>query len=346
MQNRLQDQLKDSYDVVVVGGGHNGLVAANYLGRAGKSVLVVERRGILGGACVTEEFFPGARFSSCSFIQAVLRPQVIEDLELTSRFGLEMYAPDPQGFALFDDGSHILLWQDIDLTLKQLEKMAPDDAKGLIRFGSRLRRFGGMTAHWTLDNPPTRSQMIAEFEAAGEEELLNEFLFVSMRDLLSRYFTSPQVRGFYTFFGIVSIWGGPSTPGTAYLFGYHASGEFEGTFSRWAFPRGGMGSITASLERGARAHAVDLVTGMPVREIEIEGGKATGVRLEDGRRFGAKAVMSNADPKRTLGCEPRRQSGPRKRSDVHRRRPLDRDRTARRCLHLAGMRQLLHSRWI
>ena len=301
MQNRSQDQLKDSYDVVVVGGGHNGLVAANYLGRAGKSVLVVERRGILGGACVTEEFFPGARFSSCSFIQAVLRPQVIEDLELTSRFGLEMYAPDPQGFALFDDGSHILLWQDIDLTLKQLEKMAPDDAKGLIRFGSRLRRFGDMTAHWTLDNPPTRSQMIAEFEAAGEEELLNEFLFVSTRDLLSRYFTSPQVRGFYTFFGIVSIWGGPSTPGTAYLFGYHASGEFEGTFGRWAFPRGGMGSITASLERGARAHAVDLVTEMPVQEIVIEGGKATGIRLEDGRRFGAKAVMSNADPKRTLG---------------------------------------------
>ena len=301
MQTTPESRLKDRYDVVIVGGGHNGLVAANYLGRAGKSVLVVERRDILGGACVTEELLPGARFSSCSFIQAVLRPQVIEDLELVSRFGLEMYAPDPQGFALFDDGSHILLWQDIDLTLKQLEKMAPEDAKGLMRFGTRLRRFGDMTGHWTLDNPPTRSEMIAEFERAGEEELLNEFMFVSTRDLLNRYFTSPQVRGFYTFFGIVSIWGGPSTPGTAYLFGYHASGEFEGTFGRWAFPKGGMGSITAALERGARAHGVDIVTGAPVGEILIEGGKASGVRLEDGRRFGAKVVMSNADPKRTLG---------------------------------------------
>ena len=293
--------LQERYDVVIVGGGHNGLVAANYLGRAGQKVLVVERREMLGGACVTEEFFPGAKFSSCSFIQAVLRPQVIQDLELVSRFGLEMYAPDPQGFALFDDGSHILLWQDIDRTLQQLEKVAPADAKGLLQFGTRLRRFGDLTQHWTLDNPPTRSEMVAHFEQHGEEELLNEFLFGSTRDLLNRYFTSEQVRGFYTFFGIVSIWGGPSTPGTAYLFGYHASGEFEDAFGRWAFPKGGMGSITAALERGAREFGVDILTGAPVEEIVVERGRATGVRLADGRTVAAKAVMSNADPKRTLG---------------------------------------------
>ncbi|MGH8432507.1 MAG: phytoene desaturase family protein, partial [Solimonas sp.] len=175
----------DLYDVIIVGGGHNGLVAANYLGRAGKKVLVVERREILGGACVTEEFFPGARFSSCAFIQAVLRPRIIDELELVSRFGLEMYAPDPQGFALFDDASHIFVWQDIDKTLKQLEKIAPADAKGLLRFGSRLRRFGDLTSHWTLANPPTRSEMIRLFEETGEEDLLNEFMFGSTRDLLS-----------------------------------------------------------------------------------------------------------------------------------------------------------------
>ena len=301
MTNDGHADLTKAYDVIVVGGGHNGLVAANYLGRSGKKVLVVERRPILGGACVTEEFFPGARFSSCAFIQAVLKPKIIEDLELSSRFGLEMYAPDPQGFALFDDASHILLWQDIDKTLKQIERMAPEDAKGLLRFGTRLRRFGDLTAHWTLDSPPTRSQMIEEFEKAGEDALLNEFMFGSTRDLLNRYFTSPEIRGFYTFFGIVSIWGGPSTPGTAYLFGYHASGEFEGAFGRWAFPKGGMGSISAALEKGARAYDVDFLTDAPVREITVKGGKATGVVLQDDRRFTAKAVMSNADPKRTLG---------------------------------------------
>ncbi len=298
-----QDQgRKDAtYDVIIVGGGHNGLVAANYLGRADKKVLVVERRDILGGACVTEEFFPGARFSSCSFVAGLLRPEIVTGLELTSRFGLEMYAPDPQGFALFDDASHVFVWQDVDKTLKQLEKIAPEEAKGLLRFGLRLRRFGDLTSHWTLDNPPTRSEMIKHFEDAGEEDLLNEFLFGSTRDLLTRYFKSEQIRGFYTFFGIVSIWGGPSTPGTGYLFGYHASGEFEGTFGRWAFPKGGMGSITAALEKGARAYGATILTGAPVAEIVISGDRAQGVKLADGREFRAKAVMSNADPKRTLG---------------------------------------------
>ena len=288
------------YDAIIVGGGHNGLVTANYLGREGKKVLVAERRHILGGACVTEEFFPGNKFSSCSFIQAVMKPKIINDLELTSRFGLEMYAPDPQGLALFDDGSHILLWHDIDKTLKQLEKMAPEDAKGLMRFGIRLRRFGDLTGHWTLDNPPTRSEMIKVFEDAGEEDLLNEFLFGSTGDLLGNYFTNPQVRGFYTFFGIVSIWGGPSTPGTSYLFGYHASGEFEGVFGRWAFPKGGMGSITDALEQGAREFGADILTDAPVDEVLISRGKAEGIKLRDGRVFKSKVVISNADPKRTF----------------------------------------------
>lgn len=290
-----------SYDVIVVGGGHNGLIAANYLARAGKKVLVVERRSMVGGACVTEEFFPGARFSSCSFVVGVLRPQIIADLELTTRFGLELYAPDPQGFALFDDASHIFVWQDVDKTLKQLERYSADEAKGLLRFGSRLRRFGDLTAQWTLTEPPTRSAMIKHFEDAGEEDLLNEFLFASTRDLLSRYFKSEQIRGFYTFFGIVSIWGGPSTPGTGYLFGYHASGEFEKTFGRWAFPKGGMGSITAALAKGARAYGAEILTDAPVAEILTDGRKVLGVRLEDGREHRARAVMSNADPKRTLG---------------------------------------------
>ena len=289
------------YDVIIVGGGHNGLVAANYLGRAGKKVLLIERRDIVGGACVTEEFFPGAWFSSCAFVQGLLRPRIVDELELTTRFGLEMYAPDPQGLALFDDGSHIFLWQDVDKTLKQLEKIAPADAKGLLRFGSNLRRFGDLTSHWTLDNPPARSDMIKVFEDAGEENLLNEFLFGSTRDLLTRYFTSSQIRGFYTFFGIVSIWGGPSTPGTGYLFGYHASGEFEKTFGRWAFPKGGMGSITAALAKGARAHGVEIITGAPVAEISVGAGRAEGVKLADGRVFSANVVISNADPKRTLG---------------------------------------------
>jgi phytoene dehydrogenase-like protein len=290
-------------DVVIIGGGHNGLVAANYLAKAGHSVTVLERRGIVGGACVTESFFPDypdAKFSSCAFIQAVLRPQIIDDLELVTKHGLSMYAPDPQGFALFPDGSHLMLWQDVDKTLRQLEKRNPEDAKNFLRFGQRLRRFGEITQGWLLTEPPSRAELIARFEELGEEDLLNEFLFGSTRDLLNTYFTSPEVRGFMTFFGIVSIWGGPSTPGTAYLFGYHASGEFEGVFGRWAFPRGGMGAITQAMRRAAEANGVTVLTDAEVARIDIARGRANGVTLTDGSRFSAKIVMSNADPHRTF----------------------------------------------
>lgn len=289
----------NQYDAIVVGGGHNGLVAAGYLARAGKKVAVFERRHVLGGACVTEEFFEGVRFSSCSYMQAVLRPSIIRDLEL-EKYGLKMYAPDPQVFALFDDGSHLLVWQDVDKTLAEISKYDAEDAKNFLLFGTRLRRFGDIADQWLLTDPPTRSEFIKAFEDAGEQDLLNEFFFSSTKDLLSRYFRSPQVRGYFTFYGVVSIWGGPSTPGTSYLFGYHSSGEFENTFGRWALPVGGMGSITQAMAKSAQAFGADIHVEAPVEQIQVSGGSVTGVRLADGRVFKAPIVLSNADPKHTF----------------------------------------------
>ncbi|TGS71762.1 NAD(P)/FAD-dependent oxidoreductase [Mesorhizobium sp. M3A.F.Ca.ET.201.01.1.1] len=292
-------RVKQAYDAIVVGGGHNGLVAAGYLARAGKKVAVFERRKVLGGACVTEDFFPGVSFSSCSFIQAVLRPQIIRDLEL-SKFGLEMYAPDPQMFAVFDDATHVFAWQDVDKTLSEFARHSKEDAKNFLLFGTRLRRFGEIADRWLMTDPPSRATFIKAFEDEGEEELLNEFFFASTKDLLSRYFKSPQVRGYLTFYGIVSIWGGPSTPGTGYLFGYHSSGEFENTFGRWAFPVGGMGSITQAMARSAQAHGADIHVSSDVDEILVSDGVARGVRLADGREFAAPVILSNADPKHTF----------------------------------------------
>lgn len=288
-----------NYDAIVIGGGHNGLVAAGYLARAGQRVLVLERREIVGGACVTEEFFPGVRFSSCSFIQAILRPKVIRDLEL-DKFGLTMYAPDPQGFALFEDGSHVFVWQDVDKTLQELSRFDPEDAKNYLLFGTRLRRFGAIADRWLMTDPPSRAEFIKAFEDAGEEELLNEFFFSSTKDLLGRYFRSKQIVGFLTFYGVVSIWGGPSTPGTGYLFGYHSSGEFENTFGRWALPVGGMGAITSALAASAKTQGAEIQVNADVDEILVSGGAAKGVRLVDGRTFHAPVVLSNADPKRTF----------------------------------------------
>jgi phytoene dehydrogenase-like protein len=288
------------YDAVIIGGGHNGLVAANYLARAGKSVCVVETRDVVGGACVTEDLIPGSRWSSCSFVMGMLRPEIIAELEL-EKYGLRAISPEIQGFGLWDDGDHILLHKDVDLTLKSIEAHSKPDAKGFFEFGARNKRFADLTRDWLLSDPPSRSEVFARFEAAGETDLLNEFMLLSTSDLLDRYITSDRLKGYMMFLGMVSIWGGPQTPMTSYVYGYHACGEYEGAFSRWALPVGGMGAITQALRKGAEAHGAVVRTGCPVDEIVIKGGKAAGVRLVGGEVIAAETVLSNAEPGRTLG---------------------------------------------
>ena len=208
-----------TFDAIVVGAGHNGLVAANYLALAGLEVAVLEARYIVGGACVTEELIPGARFSSCAFVQGTFRPEIVEELKL-GEFGLEMAAPEVQGFALFPDGSHLFLWKDVDRTIRDLARISDRDAQGFVEFGLRLRRFGELMRPFQLcATPPSRSQVLAAFEAQGEARLFNEFMLGSTRDLLDRYFTSDHIRGFLNFYGLVSIWAGPDTPEGAYLYG-------------------------------------------------------------------------------------------------------------------------------
>ena len=288
------------YDAVIIGAGHNGLTAANYFARAGKSVCVVEARPVVGGACVTEELIPGAKWSSCSFVQGMLRPEIIEELDL-GRFGLKSISPDVQGLGLWEDGDHIMLHKDVDATLKSIEAHSRPDGKGFFEFGARLKRFADLSRDWLLSDPPSRAEVFARFEMAGETELLNEFLLLPAADLLDRYITSERLKGYMMFLGMVSIWGGPSTPQTSYVYGYHACGEFENVFGRWALPVGGMGAITAALRKGAETQGAEVRTGAPVKEILVSGGRATGVRLQDGSTVEAEVVMSNADPARTLG---------------------------------------------
>lgn len=288
--------MADSTDVVVIGAGHNGLVAANYLARAGRRVTVVEARDVVGGACVSEELIPGSKWSSCAFILSMLRPQIIRDLEL-ERFGLEMYESDCLGFSLFKDGSHFFLWPEIDRTLREIERYSKKDAQSFLEFGARLKRFADFCEPWLLRPPPTRAEFLREFELAGEQDLYNEFVLLSTRDLLDRYFESEHLKGFFNFFGMVSIWGGPSTPGTSYVYGHHSSGEFKGTFGRYGYVRGGMGGITQALANGAREFGAEIRTGSPVSRVLVEGGRVKGVRLEDGSEIHADVVVSNADPK-------------------------------------------------
>src|SRR6185312_14281204 len=289
-----------AYDAIIVGAGHNGLVAANYLARAGLKVVVLEARYLVGGACVTEELIKGAKFSSCAFVQGTFRPEIVNELKLRD-FGLEMTAPDVQGLPIFPDGSHVCLWQDLDRTVRELERISQREAQGFLEFGIRLQHFGRLMKPFLFSaDPPKRSEVMKAFEDAGETELYNEFMLASTNGLVEKYFASDHVRGLLTFLGLVSVWAGPDTPEGAYLYGYHAIGEFEDTIGRWAFVKGGMGGITQALARGAESHGVEIRVNAPVSEIIIEGGNVHGIRLATGEELKAGIVISNVHPKLTF----------------------------------------------
>ncbi|KMO77028.1 phytoene desaturase family protein [Mycolicibacterium obuense] len=288
-----------SYDAIVIGAGHNGLITAGYLARAGKKVLVLEARDVVGGACTSEELIAGATWSSCAFIASLLRPEIIADLEL-ERYGLEMYQTAASEVSIFPDGSHLFVWKDMDKTLKEIEKFSARDAAAFLEFGLRVKKFASILTPFLLSPAPSRSQVLAAFEAAGAEDLFNEMVLLSTKDLLDRYFENEHITGLFTFFGMISVWGGPSTPGTGYVYGHHSVGEFKGTLGQWGFVKGGMGGITQAMARSAKAHGAEIRLSSPVEQVVVSRGQATGVKLADGQIISARTVISNADPQRSM----------------------------------------------
>ncbi len=286
-------------DAIVIGAGHNGLVCANYLADAGHSVTVLERREVVGGATVTEELIPGFRSSSCAYVVGLLNPKILRDLEL-HRFGLDLYQTDVGDVNLLEDGRNVILWNDLGTTLRGLDALLPGESERFVALGLRLERFAQLIEPWSLREPPELSEVVAHFEAAGEEDLFEEFFTLSVADLLDRYLELDLLKGFLTFYGLVSAWGGPWTPGWTFLYGHHSVGEFDGHMGQYGFPRGGMGAVAESLAARAKAKGVEIRTGAPVERIVVEGGKATGVVLASGEELGAKVVTSGADPHRTF----------------------------------------------
>jgi phytoene dehydrogenase-like protein len=309
------------YDAIVVGGGHNGLTAAAYLARAGLSTLVLERREIVGGCCVTEEIAPGCRVSTTSYIASMLRPEVIQDLQLADH-GLRMVPCDPAIQVPFPDGHVVPWWADLGKAKKEFSKISVKDAEQFVRVDDQLKKLARYLQPFFLEPPPeidTGSlggwsdllRLGKRFRGISSDEIsqLVAFLTGSLGEFLDHNYESEKMKTMFLANNVYGKHGGPYQPGTAIglLFHLLSGGEHElqGFFGHVI---GGMGAITQALAAAGRRLGVEIRTSAPVAQIEVKNGRARGVVLEDGTEIRARMVLSNADPKRTfLGMLPARE---------------------------------------
>ena len=301
------------YDVIVVGAGHNGLTAAAYLGAAGLSTLVLERREIVGGCCVTEEIAPGCRASTASYIASMLRPEVIRDLELSSH-GLRMIPCDPALQVPFPDGQVVPWWADRDRTVGELHKISPQDAETFVRVDDQLKKLARYLQPFFLEPPPKlelnslRSwwnllRVGKRFRGITNAEIaqLVSFLTGSLGDFLDRNYESEKVKTLFLANNVYGKHGGPYDPGTAIGLLFHLlSGGEEQLQGFYGHVIGGMGAITTALAAAAKERGVAIRTSAPVWRIQVREGQVQGVVLDNGTEIGARVVLSNADPKRTF----------------------------------------------
>ncbi|HKW25186.1 MAG TPA: NAD(P)/FAD-dependent oxidoreductase [Terriglobales bacterium] len=302
-----------SFDVIVIGAGHNGLTAAAYLGGAGLSTLVLERREIVGGCCVTEEIAPGCRASTTSYIASMLRPEVIRDLELASH-GLRMIPCDPALQVPFPDGQVVPWWADRERTLAELRKISAHDADTFIRVDDQLKKLARYLQPFFLEPPPEVEldgweswwkllRVGRRFRGISNQEIasLISFLTGSLGDFLDRNYESEQVKTLFLANNVYGKHGGPYDPGTALGLLFHLlSGGEHDVQGFYGHVMGGMGAITQALAAAARKRGVQIRTSAPVASIDARDGRVKGVVLEDGSEIPARTVLSSADPKRTF----------------------------------------------
>jgi phytoene dehydrogenase-like protein len=295
------------FDAVIVGGGHNGLVCAAYLARGGLSVCVLERRAVLGGAAVTEEFHPGFRNSTASYTVSLLNPKVIRDLKLTQH-GLRIVERPVANFLPLPDGRHLVVGGGLGATQAQFAKFSRRDADALPAYHAMLDRVADVLRDLLLATPPdVGGGMPALFSAwklarrfraldlAGQRDVLDLFT-KSAGDVLERWFESDPVKAVFAFDAVVGNFASPWTPGSAYVLLHHVFGEVNGKRGVWGHAIGGMGAITQAMAAECAARGVVLRASAAVARVIVKGGRASGVVLDDGEVVEAKRVVANVTP--------------------------------------------------
>ena len=299
------------YDVIVIGGGHNGLTAAAYLARAGRTVLVLERRHVLGGAAVTEEVFPGFKYSVCSYVVSLLRPEIIRELDLP-RHGLEILPLDGT-FTPMPDGNHLWRMNDHAKTRREITRHSRVDAEAYDEYGKAMVDMGRFVKPILTMLPPDPTSihprdlqkllfLVERFRGLSRQDQYNlvQLMTMSAVDFLDQWFETDVLKATMSASGIIGTFLGVRSPGTAYVLLHHYMGEIDGAFRSWGLSRGGTGAISESIASAARLAGVEILTQAPVAGITIRDNAARGVVLENGDEIAAKVVASSLDPRQTF----------------------------------------------
>ena len=299
------------YDAIVIGGGHNGLVNAAYLARAGKRVLVLERRHLVGGATVTEEIYPGFKYSVCSYVVSLLRPEIIRELDLPSH-GLEIL-PLESTVTPLPNGDYLGRWADHDQTRRELYRHSARDAEAYDDYGKLMYHLAFAVKPIVGMVPPDPTSLSPKdlrgllklgrhFRSLGEERFhaLFKLMTMSASDFLDEWFETEPLKATMSASGIIGTFLGPRSPGTAYVLLHHYMGEIDGAFRAWGFARGGTGAIAEAIAGAARRLGAEIRTESGVTRVIVKDGRATGVVLESGDEISARVVVSGLDPKRTF----------------------------------------------
>src|SRR6201990_3366584 len=299
------------YDVIVIGGGHNGLVNSAYLARAGKKVLVLERRHVLGGAACTEEIVPGFKFSVCSYVVSLLRPEIIRDLDLP-RHGLEILPLDCT-FTPMPSGDYLWRVNDHGKTHREIARHSKLDAEAYDEFGKAMQamcRFvkpilGMVPPDPATLNPRELMKLLfigRRFQDLPSGDKYNQVQLMTMSaiDFLDQWFETDVLKATMSASGIIGTFLGVRSPGTAYVLLHHYMGEIDGAFRAWGFARGGTGAISNAIADAAREAGVEIRTKAPTAKIIVKEGKVAGVVLANGDEIYADVVSSSVDPKHTF----------------------------------------------